>query len=124
MRVKTELSEQPPVFAVSREKQRAVITFYTDVERLEREEGEAWSAVAWTMYGTWADGLEARIAAHPDAWFRTVRDRCIVEEQAAKIEESKLTIEDLTGAVLELGELLAEQDDALVELAELIEEGV
>ena len=56
--------------------------------------------------------------------FRTVRDRCLVEEQAARLEASKLTVEDLTGAVLELGELLAEQDDALVELAELIEEGV
>ena len=59
MRVKTELSERPPAYTVDREKDRAVITFYTDVQQLEREEGEAWSATAWTMYGAWADGLES-----------------------------------------------------------------
>ena len=120
MRVKTELSERPPVFAVSREKQQAVITFYTDVQQLEREEGEAWSATAWTMYGTWADNLESRIAANQELWFLTVKNRCLAEEREAVIEASKLTVEDLTSAVLELGELFAEQDDALVELAELI----
>ena len=36
--------------------------------------------------------------------------------------QNATNIEDLTNALLELGELFAEQDDALVELAELIEE--
>lgn len=37
--------------------------------------------------------------------------------------ENAGTIEDVLNALAELGELFAEQEDALVELAELIEEG-
>ena len=37
--------------------------------------------------------------------------------------ENASTIEDVLNALAELGELFAEQEDALVELAELIEEG-
>lgn len=120
MRVRTELSERPPIFTVNREKQKAVITFYTDVQQLEREDGEAWSAVAWTMVGNWADGLEARIAKNPDAWFKTVKARCDIEAKQADIAAAKPTVEDLSNAVAELGELFAAQDDAIVELAELI----
>lgn len=90
------------------------------MQQLERDEGEAWEATAWTMYGNWSGDLEARITANPELWFLTVKNRCLAEEREAVIEASKLTVEDLTSAVLELGELFAEQDDALVELAELI----
>ena len=34
-----------------------------------------------------------------------------------------ISIEDLMNALIELGEMASEQDDAIVELAELIEEG-
>lgn len=50
--------------------------------------------------------------------------------EMAEIENTKITaaqsatnVEDLTLALIELGELVSNQDDALVELAELIEEG-
>lgn len=90
------------------------------MQQLEREEGEAWSATAWTMYGSWTDELRERIAARQELWFLAVKNRCLAEEREAIIEASKLTVEDLTEALVELGELIAEQDDALVELAGLI----
>ena len=34
-----------------------------------------------------------------------------------------ISIEDMMNALIELGEMASEQDDAVVELAELIEEG-
>lgn len=34
-----------------------------------------------------------------------------------------ISIEDIMNALIELGEMASEQDDAIVELAELIEEG-
>ena len=74
------------------------------------------------MVGSWTDNLEARIAAASDAWFETVQAKCLAEEREQEIAAAALTIEDLTAAVVELGELFAEQDDALVELAELISE--
>ena len=40
MRIKTELSERPPVFTVNREGDRAVIIFYTDIKEIQREDGE------------------------------------------------------------------------------------
>ena len=123
MRVKTELSERPAAFTVGREGDKAVITFYTDVEQLEKDEGKAWSATAWTMIGNWTDRLEERIAARPEVWFNLVQAKCYAEERKIAIETQRPTVEDLTAAVLELGELFAAQDDALVELAELIEEG-
>lgn len=92
------------------------------MEQLDREEGEAWSAIAWTMVGSWTDSLESRIAKNPDAWFRTVKNRCEIEAKTAAIAAAKPTVEDLSNAVAELGELFAAQDDAIVELAELIAE--
>jgi hypothetical protein len=76
MRVKTELSERPPVFTVDRTENRAVITFYTDVEHLQRDEGEAWSAIAWTSECSWSDNIAERIAAAPDLWFGAVSNDC------------------------------------------------
>lgn len=75
------------------------------------------------MTGNWTEGLEQRIAAKPELWFNLVQARCTAEERKIAIETQKPTVEELTAAVLELGDLIAAQDDALVELAELIEEG-
>lgn len=44
-----------------------------------------------------------------------------LENAGAGAEQNSINIEDVTEAVLELGELLAEQDDAIVEIAGLIE---
>ena len=40
----------------------------------------------------------------------------------AGVSQNALSVDDIMNAMVELGELFAEQDDALVELAELIEE--
>ena len=69
MRIKTELSERPPVFTVNREGDRAVIIFYTDVQEVQREDGSsAWEAVSWTMETSWQDDIAARIGADVSSW--------------------------------------------------------
>lgn len=45
-----------------------------------------------------------------------------IEHAATGVDQNAINIEDITVAMLELGELLAEQDDAIVELADLIAE--
>ena len=49
-------------------------------------------------------------------------ERAKLDNAQSGAVQNAINIEDLTNALLELGELFAEQDDALVELAELIEE--
>ena len=49
-----------------------------------------------------------------------LNDQAKLENADAGVIQNALNVEDLTTALLELGELFAEQDDALVELAELI----
>ena len=45
-----------------------------------------------------------------------------IENGAAGAEQNAVNIEDIMSALVEVGEIVAAQDDALVELAELIEE--
>lgn len=45
-----------------------------------------------------------------------------IENAAAGAEQNAINLEDVMGALVELGEIVAEQDDALVELAEIISE--
>ena len=52
----------------------------------------------------------------------TPTERATLDNAAAGAVTNGLSIEDLMNAIVELGELFAEQDDALVELAELIGE--
>ena len=47
----------------------------------------------------------------------------MMENAAAAAEQNAINIEDISAALVELGELFAAQDDALVELAEIITEG-
>ena len=105
MRVKTELSERPPQFTVSRENQlQAVITFYTDVQEVQREDGSAWSAVAWSMTGTWTDGLEARIAADPNSWFSLISAQCYAAA-AAEVRSKRDALLQATDADMALDRL-------------------
>lgn len=46
----------------------------------------------------------------------------LIDNLRARVGQNETNVDDITSALVELGELLAEQDDALVELAELIEE--
>lgn len=50
-------------------------------------------------------------------------DMAKLENAVAKSETNELNIEDITNAIVELGDLFAAQDDAIVELAEIIAEG-
>lgn len=105
MRVKTELSERPPLFTVSRESQlQAVITFYTDVQEVQREDGVGWSAVSWSMTGTWTDGLEARIAADPDSWFSLISAQCYAAA-AAEVRTRRDALLQATDADMALDRL-------------------
>lgn len=45
-----------------------------------------------------------------------------IENAVAGAEQNAVNIEDIMSALVEVGEIVAAQDDALVELAELIEE--
>lgn len=98
MRIKTELAERPPEFTVSREGQKAVIIFYTDVQEVQRDEGTVFEAVSWTLEVPWTDNLEARINAATEGWFalaqqqatdiaaaavRAIRDQLLKDSDAA-----------------------------------------
>ena len=50
-------------------------------------------------------------------------EKAALENAAANGEANAASIEDVMNAIVELGDLFAAQDDALVELASLIEEG-
>ena len=50
-------------------------------------------------------------------------DKATLENAFAGAATNAMNIDDVMNAIVELGELFAEQDDALVELASLIEEG-
>lgn len=52
----------------------------------------------------------------------TPAERANLDNAHAGAEQNAMSIDDIMNAMVELGELFAEQDDALVELAELIEE--
>ena len=45
-----------------------------------------------------------------------------VEKALADADQNAINVEDVTAALIELGDMLAAQDDALVELAEIIAE--
>ena len=99
MRIKTELSEMPPAFTVSREGQKAVIIFYTDVQEKQLDDGStAYEAISWTMEVPWLESLETRISANLASWLalaqqeasqiaaaaaREIRDRLLEESDAS-----------------------------------------
>ncbi len=89
MRIKTELSERPPVFTVSREGDRAVIIFYTDVQEVQREDGSsAWEAVSWTIESSWTDNIVERITEKQAAWLAEAQAEAYAEA-AAKVRSQR-----------------------------------
>ena len=118
MRQNTELSAMPPVFSVERERGLANITFYTDVQQVEREGGTAYQAVAWSTSFPWQDSLPARIEANPDLWLTKIKTITAAEESAAELERLKHTATD--DAICELAEIVADLTDAVTELAGML----
>ena len=89
MRIKTELSERPPVFTVSREGEKAVIIFYTDVQEVQREDGSsAWEAVSWTIESSWTDNIVERITEKQAAWLAEAQAEAYAEA-AAKVRSQR-----------------------------------
>lgn len=73
------------MFTVSREGDRAVIIFYTDIKEIQREDGEtAWEAVSWTLESSWTDNIMERITEQQAAWLAEAQADAYVEA-AAKV---------------------------------------
>ena len=118
MRQKTELSAMPPVFSVEQEKGMAIITFYTDVQQVERENDIAYQAMAWSMRCPWTEHLVERIEAKPNLWLSKIKSVTEAEEAAIELERLKLTATD--DAICELAGLVSDLVDAVTELATMI----
>ena len=118
MRQSTELTVMPPEFTVTVENDRAIITFFTDVQEVQREDQTAYAATAWTMNAPASPNLEERIAAQPGLWLAKVKAVTEAEEAAAELERLKETATD--DAVCELADIVADLTDAVTELAAMI----
>lgn len=118
MRQNTELSAMPPVFSVEQENGMAIITFYTDVQPVERESGTAYQAVAWSMRCPWQDNLPARVEANTDLWLAKIKGITRVEEAREELEQMNQTA--VERAVCELADIVAELMEAVAELAEMV----
>lgn len=118
MRQSTELTAMPPEFTVTVEDDRAIITFYTDVKAVQREDQTAYTAIAWMMNAPVSPNLEERIAAQPGLWLAKVKAVTEAEEAAAELERLKETATD--DAVCELADIVADLTDAVTELATMV----
>ena len=118
MRQRTELSEMPPVFSVTREGNMAYIRFYTDVQEEQREEGSVYTAEMLEMSCGWMDNLENRVAANPGLWLAKVKTVIAEEESARRLDELKRTATD--DAICELAGIVSDLMDAVTELAGMI----
>ena len=118
MRQNTELTAMPPEFIVTVENNKAIITFFTDVQEVQHEEQTRYAAVAWTMETPVSPNLENRVAAQPGLWLAKVKAATEAEEVAAELERLKETATD--DAVCELADIVADLADAVTELAAMI----
>lgn len=95
MRIKTELSEQPPVYRVAHDGEEAVIRFYTDVETEEYEGATVYRATVCDLRRPWADNLESRIAANVSLWRELANAEADKQEQAAELARMTAEYEKL-----------------------------
>ena len=83
MKIKTELSEMPPVFTVAKIGEMVDVTFYSEIQSLGRGDETIYEATAWTARFPWTPSLETRIAGNVDAWRARVEAIC-TENAAAE----------------------------------------
>jgi len=123
LRRKTYYSERPDPVKVVPVSDGSVVFLRENIEEIQTEDGATrFQADEYSLHSRSGPlQLLERITRNFAAWLDKAKEQ---EASAAAADAAKLTLDDLAGALVELGELLAEQDDALVELAELIEEGV
>lgn len=82
MRQRTEFSEMPPAFSVSREGGMAVIRFYTDIQKVDRDGETAYTAISWSAAFPWAESLQARVEANPERWLNAIKESSTAEAAA------------------------------------------
>lgn len=125
LKQKTEMSERPSDFELTVEGKKTIVTFYTDVEEIQRE-GEtketAYTATAWTMIVPTQDSLnKERIEKNPDLWLTKIKTLTATEEAEAELTRLKETATD--DAVCDLASVVSDLVDAVLELATMIAEG-
>ena len=124
MKQKTELAERPSDFELTVEGKKTIVTFYTDVEEIQRD-GEtketAYAATAWTMVVPTQGSLKERIEKNPDLWLTKIKTLTAVEEADAELARLKETATD--DAVCDLASVVSDLVDAVSELATMIAEG-
>lgn len=122
MQRNVEFSANPAQFEVSEENGGMIVRYNDNIRSITKDDGEpAWLADVYTVTMQRTPGLQERIERSFDKFFAAAKAADAEAEKKAAAEAEKLTVEDIAEAVLELGELYAAQDDAIVELAELIE---
>ena len=124
LKQKTELSERPSNFELTVEGEKTIVTFYTDVEEIQRE-GEtkktAYTATAWTMIVPTQGTLKERIEKNPDLWLTKIKTLTTAEEAEAELAHLEETATD--DAVCDLASVVSDLVDAVSELATMIVEG-
>lgn len=105
MRLKTELSERPQSFTVDREKDQAVIVFYTDIQEVQKDEGVAYTAIAWDLKMPWQENLQSRIAEELDSWRQIAESEAysLASSEARAIRDRLLSESDASMALDRLG---------------------
>lgn len=115
MQVRTYYDARPDEVAYYETPDGVTVRFRENIAEEEADNGTQWSANEYSVI------LKCGLSV---ARRRVNKSRELFLAQAKKLAKKteKLTLTDIADAIVELGELLAEQDDALVELAEIMEE--
>lgn len=87
----------PREFTVTEEGEKAIITFYTDVQQVQHEEGLAYTATMWTTVVPYQNNLNERIAVNPGKWLAMIKE--LTENEEAEAAQAREKDEALRGIV-------------------------
>lgn len=115
MQARTYYDARPDEVAYYETPDGVTVRFRENIAEEENDNGTQWSADEYSVM------LKCGLTV---ARKRVAKNMELFIAQAKKMSRKteKLTLTDIADAIVELGEMLAEQDDALVELAEIIME--